>query len=217
MDWENTTTEDLLGSLQEVDWTLPPRSIREFFTNFTGLPAQNKLLPRVKCNLYYFRTSYLLLVVLVFTAALLRNVGALFAISVCVMGGLCLNDPFAFSLSDRILRLLRKIHAPTALRLRARSGGHSGLGAPGRVREVRIAGVKRTVVVFTLLSIGIFLLWRTHALLHLAVATIIGDGAVLLHAVFRAPNLKARTASARHEFRAAWRGYQTDLSHDYTL
>ena len=124
--------------------------------------------------------------------------------------------------------------------------------APGRVREVRIAGVKRTVVVFTLLSIGIFLLWRTHALLHLAVATIIGvaslraasqmtfnsfkhgvrqilslsakelscctgDGAVLLHAVFRAPNLKARMASARHEFRAAWRGYQTDLSHDYTL
>ena len=46
--------------------------------------------------------------------------------------------------------------------------------APGRVREVRIAGVKRTVIVFTLLNIGIFLLWRTHALLHLAVATIIG-------------------------------------------
>ena len=30
--------------------------------------------------------------------------------------------------SDRILRLLRKVHPPTALRLRARSGGHSGLG-----------------------------------------------------------------------------------------
>ena len=39
----------------QVDWTLPPRSIREFFTNFTGLPAQHKLLARVKCNLYYFR------------------------------------------------------------------------------------------------------------------------------------------------------------------
>ena len=46
--------------------------------------------------------------------------------------------------------------------------------APGRVREVRIAGVKRTVVVFTLLSLGIVLLWKTQALLHLAVATIIG-------------------------------------------
>lgn len=44
-----------------------------------------------------------------------------------------------------------------------------------------------------------------------------GDGAVLLHAVFRAPNLKARMASARQEFRAVWRGYQTDFSHDYTL
>ena len=40
---------------------------------------------------------------------------------------------------------------------------------------------------------------------------------VLLHAVFRMPNLKARMASARQEFRAVWRGYQTDLSHDYTL
>ena len=37
------------------------------------------------------------------------------------------------------------------------------------------------------------------------------------HAVFRAPNLKARMASARQEFRAVWRGYQTDFGHDYTL
>lgn len=44
-----------------------------------------------------------------------------------------------------------------------------------------------------------------------------GSGTVLLHAVFRAPNLKARMASARQEFRAVWRGYQTELPHDYTL
>lgn len=40
---------------------------------------------------------------------------------------------------------------------------------------------------------------------------------MLLHAVFRAPNLKSRMASARQEFRAVWRGYQTDFGHDYTL
>ena len=39
----------------QVDWTLPPRSIKEFCTNFTGLPSYDKLVPRVKCNLYYFR------------------------------------------------------------------------------------------------------------------------------------------------------------------
>ncbi|CAL5223586.1 g6122 [Coccomyxa viridis] len=217
MDWQNTTFEEFLSSLQEVDWTLPPRSIKEFCTNFTGLPSRDKLAPRVKCNLYYFRTNYLLLMVLAFAVTFLRKPWALVAIAVCLLGGLCLNDPFATSVSDRILRLLRKVHPPTALRLRARSGGHSGLGAPGRTREVRIAGVKRTVVVGALLGLGVLLLWRTHALLYLAIAVLVGDGAVLLHAVFRAPNLKARMASARQEFRAVWRGYQTDFSHDYTL
>ena len=46
--------------------------------------------------------------------------------------------------------------------------------APGRAREVKIAGVKRTVVVFVLLGLGVFLLWRTHALLYLAMATLVG-------------------------------------------
>ena len=98
MDWENSTFEDLLGSLQEVasafafcprftncrercipfliysthmhvgigvvsnvfggvqvDCTLPPRSLKECFTHFTGLPSQDKISARVKCNLYYFR------------------------------------------------------------------------------------------------------------------------------------------------------------------
>ena len=49
-----------------------------------------------------------------------------------------------------------------------------GCRAPGRAREVKIAGVKRTIVVFVLLGLGVFLLWRTHALLYLAVATLVG-------------------------------------------
>ena len=44
-----------------------------------------------------------------------------------------------------------------------------------------------------------------------------GDGALLAHAAFRAPNLKTRMASARQEFRAVWRGYQSDFGHGYTL
>ena len=41
---------------------------------------------------------------------------------------------------------------------------------------------------------------------------------MLLHAALRQPNLKARLASARDEFRAVWRGYQDpDMVHDYNL
>jgi len=35
---------------------------------------------------------------------------------------------------------------------------------------------------------------------------------ILVHASMRTPNLKARLASAREEFRAVWRGYN-----DYTI
>ena len=38
------------------------------------------------------------------------------------------------------------------------------------------------------------------------------DAVILIHATMRTPNLKARLASAREEFRAVWRGYN-----DYTI
>jgi hypothetical protein len=81
-----------------VDWTVPPRPLKEFLGRFTGLPDQDKLLPRIKCNLYYYRTNYLLLVVVAFCGAFLRNPGALLAIALCLLGGLCLNDSFATSI-----------------------------------------------------------------------------------------------------------------------
>jgi hypothetical protein len=46
--------------------------------------------------------------------------------------------------------------------------------APGKSREVKIVGAKRNLVVFLLLSLGVFLLYRTSALLTLAIAIIIG-------------------------------------------
>lgn len=77
---------------------MPPRSPKEFFGKFTGLPDQDKVVPRIKCNLYYYRTNYLLLVLLAFCGAFLRNIGALVAIGICALGCLCLNDTFATSL-----------------------------------------------------------------------------------------------------------------------
>ena len=42
-------------TVRQVDWAIPPRPIGEFFGKFTGLPEQSKLVPRLKCNLYYYR------------------------------------------------------------------------------------------------------------------------------------------------------------------
>ena len=81
-----------------MDWTVPPRPLGDFFGRFTGLPDQGKLVPRIKCNLYYFRANYLLLLLLAFCGAFVRNRWALLALAVCTLGGLCLNDTFATSL-----------------------------------------------------------------------------------------------------------------------
>jgi hypothetical protein len=50
---------------------------------------------------------------------------------------------------------------------------HAGR-APGRKDEVKIVGVRRNLVVLALLSLGIILLYRTRALLTLAIAVVLG-------------------------------------------
>ncbi|KAK9800260.1 hypothetical protein WJX73_009395 [Symbiochloris irregularis] len=217
MDWGEVTFEEVLISLREVNWNQPPRPISEFFSSFSSPSTTQKLQTRLKCNAYYYRVNYAIILLAVLTVAFLRNLYALLAISTCALGLLCLNDTFAAALSDRLLRLIRNVYPPLALKIRASSGGHSGLGAPGKAgRDVRIAGVKRGVVAAVILGSGLLMLYRTRALLYLAWALLLGDGGVLLHAGLRTPNLKARLGSAREEFRAVWRGY-TAQSHDYTL
>ncbi|KAK9815287.1 hypothetical protein WJX72_001093 [[Myrmecia] bisecta] len=90
--------------------------------------------------------------------------------------------------------------------------------APGTAGR-KICGVQRSIVVVGLLLLGGLLVVRARALLTLAWAVLFGDGLILLHAAFRTPNLKTRLASAREEFRAVWRGYQTSGFErgDYTL
>lgn len=88
----------LTSQALQVDWSQPPRPISEFFGQFTGIPEKDKLVPRIKCNLYYYRTNYLLLLLLAFCGAFVRNPAALVALAVCTLGSLCLNDTFATSL-----------------------------------------------------------------------------------------------------------------------
>eukprot|EP00891_Asterochloris_glomerata_P009328 jgi/Astpho2/9328/e_gw1.00142.42.1_t len=224
MDWSNVSLEDLVNSLQEVDWTQRPRPIGEFFSCFNLPPSPQKLQARLNDGqppLLHCRTNYALIIVAALGVALLRNPGALVACGVCLAAALCLNDTFATTLSDRLLRLLRQVQPRWAQKIRSASGGHSGYRAPGRGRrEVKICAVPRTMVVGGLAGLGLLLMYWSRALLTLAWALVLGegDGAVLLHAALRQPNLKARLASARDEFRAVWRGYQDpDMVHDYNL
>lgn len=55
------------------------------------------------------------------TVLLVRDVSSLLALTLLTLAGLCGNDSFASGLNDRLLRLVLRIHRPTAQRLRARA------------------------------------------------------------------------------------------------
>ena len=84
--------------VSQVDWTQPPRPIGEFFSQFSSPQTQQKLQARLKCNVYYYRANYILILLSVLAFTFLRNLSALIAIATCALGLLCLNDTFATSL-----------------------------------------------------------------------------------------------------------------------
>lgn len=219
MDWSNVTYDELLTSLREVEWSQPPRPVSEFFSRFSFPKTQQKLQQRFKCNVYYYRSNYALIVLVSFVIAFIRRPTALLSILAFGFGSLCLNDTFATMLSDRMLRFIRKLHPPLAQRIRATSGGHNGYGAPLGKRSVKICGVQPVAVVAAFLSIGLLLLYYSAAHLTILWATFTGNAVVLVHTVLKTPNLKTRLSSAREEFRAVWRGYQQPSydAHDYNL
>lgn len=67
---------------------------------------------------------------------------------------------------------MSQLHPPVLLLIEFISCG--ACRAPGKAREVKIVGVKRNLVAFVMLAIGIILLYRTKALLTLAIAVILG-------------------------------------------
>ncbi|KAL3131240.1 hypothetical protein ABBQ38_000537 [Trebouxia sp. C0009 RCD-2024] len=219
MDWSNVTLDELVTSLKEVDWKTPPRPLSEFFSRFSLPKTQQKLQQRFKCNVYYYRSNYAVIVLVSCIVALVRRPTALLGILGLGSGLLCLNDTFATMLSDRLLRSLRKMHPPLAQRIRATSGGHNGYGAPPGKRSVKICGVQRIAVVAVLWTVGLLLFYYRAAYLSLLLAVLVGNTIVMAHVVLKTPNLKTRLTSAREEFRAVWRGYQQPSydAHDYNL
>ncbi|GLI70230.1 hypothetical protein VaNZ11_015079 [Volvox africanus] len=210
MDWQKVTFAELVDALKTVSWSAP-RPLSEFLRAFgppRGLPG------RLKNNFYYYRTNYLVILLLSLLCCFLLNPAALASLALAGLGLSCCNDPFATGLNDTLLHSMRKVAPRMVARARAKAGSDGVVGLHKR-RRVYIVLVPRSLVVAVLMFGGLAAVYRSHALLTLSWALLLGLGLPLLHATFRLPNLKAKIASAREEFRAVWRGYQAEL-YDYS-
>lgn len=81
----------------QVDW-LAPRPVSEFFSKFSIPKNHSKWTSRLKCNAYYYRTSYLALLAASLALALLRRPLGLLGAALALLALLVFNDPFTVSL-----------------------------------------------------------------------------------------------------------------------
>lgn len=210
MDWGNVTTDELLDALREAEWNTRPRPLVECFAKFAPPTTASKLVSRLKCNAYFYRTNYVMLLVACFVFAFVRNPLALLACALLVLGALLCNDSFAQALSDRVTRAVRKAYPPAAAWMRRNQSASSAPGGrpyAGRARTVLVCGFPRKAVVAGVAGVGVFLAWTTRAASTVMWTLVTDVVLTLLHASLRVPNLKARISSYREEFRAVWRGY----------
>lgn len=94
MDWGNVTAEDLVEALREVDWSLPPRPLSEFFSRFTVPRSYAKWNSRLKCNFYYYRTNYYIMVILILAIGFIWRPLAIVAALLTALSIAFLNDRF---------------------------------------------------------------------------------------------------------------------------
>ncbi|XP_057980302.1 PRA1 family protein A1-like [Malania oleifera] len=206
MDWGNVTAEDLINALREVDWSSPPRPLNEFFSRFTLPRSSSKWNSRLKCNLYYYRTNYFILIVFILGIGFIRKPLAIVATSLTALSIAFLNDSFAATFSEKVTKIVRQFSPRLAAKTRP---PHTPIirGRPSAKKMIYICGQPRWVFVF-ILSAGSFILWFISCgLLTILWAFLIGLLATVLHASFRTPNFKARLNTFREEFRAVWRNY----------
>lgn len=206
MDWGNVTAEDLMDALREVDWSLPPRPLPEFFSRFTVPRSYAKWSSRLKCNLYYYRTNYFIMIVVILALGFLRRPLAIVAALLTTLSIAFLNDSFAGTFSEKVARTVRQFSPHLAAKMRP-SLTPVIRGRPSAKRAVHICGQPRWVFVLIFSAVSLVLWFVSCGLLTVLWALVIGLSATLLHASFRTPNLKARLNTFREEFRAVWRNY----------
>lgn len=205
MDWGTVTAEDLIGALREVDWSTPPRPLHEFFSRFTIPRSYPKWNGRFKCNLYYYRTNYFILIVFALgVACLTRPMAILATVFTALIIGF-LNDSFAATFSEKVTRTVRKFSPHLAAKLRPRH--MPVIRGRSAKKSVYIFGQPRGVFVFLFSAASVILWFTSGSLLSVLWAFGIGLLVIFLHASVRTPNLKARLNTFREEFRAVWRNY----------
>ncbi|KAK4742588.1 hypothetical protein SAY87_000589 [Trapa incisa] len=206
MDWGNVTAEDLINALREVDWSSPPRPLSEFFSRFTIPRSYAKWNSRIKCNLYYYRTNYFIMIVVILALGFLRRPFAIVAAILTALSIAILNDSFAGSFSEKVTRSVRQMSPHLAAKMRP---PHTPVirGRPSAKRATYICGQPRWMFVLIFSTAGLILWFLSCGLLTVLWAFVIGLFATILHASFRTPNLKARLNTFREEFRAVWRNY----------
>ncbi|KAJ8899790.1 hypothetical protein K2173_019490 [Erythroxylum novogranatense] len=206
MDWGNVSTGDLVDALREVDWSSPPRPVSEFFSRFTLPKSSAKWNSRLKCNLYYYRTNYFIMIVLILGLGFLRRPLAIVAALSTALTIAFLNDSFAGTFSEKVTRTVRQVSPHLAAKMRPPLTPVIR-GRSSAKRVIRICGRPRRVFVM-IFSFVSFVLWYVSCgLLTVAWAFAFGLLATILHASLRTPNLKARLNTFREEFRAVWRNY----------
>ncbi|KAF8397382.1 hypothetical protein HHK36_016295 [Tetracentron sinense] len=206
MDWGNVTAEDLIDALREVDWSSPPRPLNEFFSRFTIPRSLSKWNSRLKCNLYYYRTNYFIMIIFILGLGFIRRPLAIVAAVLTALSIAILNDSFAATFNEKVTRTVRQFSPHLAAKMRP-SLTPVIRGRPSAKRAIHICGRPRWVFVL-IFSAASFTLWFTScALLTVLLAFVIGLLATIVHASLRTPNLKARLNTFREEFRAVWRNY----------
>ncbi|GAA0174490.1 hypothetical protein Leryth_011669 [Lithospermum erythrorhizon] len=206
MDWSNVTADDLIEALREVDWSSPPRPLNEFFSRFTLPRSFSKWTSRLKCNLYYYRTNYFMMIIVVLGLGFLRNPLAIVAALFTALTIAFLNDSFAGTFSEKATRTMRKISPHLAAKMRPPLTPVIR-GRPSSKRAIFICGKPRWLFVLIFSTVSFFLWFVSCGLLTVSWAFLFGLLATLIHASFRTPNLKARLNTFREEFRAVWRNY----------
>nr|AAM63057.1 unknown [Arabidopsis thaliana] len=206
MDWGNVTVDDLFDALREVDWSSPPRPPSEFFSRFTVPKSVPKWDSRLKCNLYYYRTNYFIMIVVILGLGVLTRPLAIFAALLTALSLAFLNDSFAGSFSEKATRTVIRFSPQLAAKMRPPLTPVTR-GRPSSKRAIHVCGQPRWVFVLTCSLVSFALWYISSGLLRVSVALLIAHLATILHASLRTPNLKARFNTFREEFRAVWRNY----------
>ncbi|XP_024949362.1 PRA1 family protein A1-like isoform X2 [Citrus sinensis] len=118
MDWGNVTAEDLIDALREVDWSSPPRPLSEFFSRFTVPRSSAKWNSRLKCNLYYYRTNYFIMITVILGLGFLRRPVAIIAALLTALSIAFLNDSFAGTFNEKVTRTVRQFSPHLAAKMR---------------------------------------------------------------------------------------------------